>query len=182
MQAKWPITKVEEDSPERCHGVYPGAGQCCNKQVPGSKFCPRHGGNKGVEAQEKETLRIYAFHKFQNRVTQFADHPKHKDLSMELALMRQLLEGYVNRCADLNELLAYAPHISDTITRIEKLVNTIHKIDKALGSMLDKAAVLQVVSEILTIISDNIDDEETLNNIAAAVGGLIERVGQSIDA
>ena len=165
--------RVDADSPIRCQGIMGGKHQCLNKQVPGSKFCPLHGGNKVFGKAEKAEHRLYAFHKFQSRIEKFCDHSKHLDLSMELALLRQLLEALVNRAGDLNELLMYSPQIQDLVIRIEKLVVSMNKVEKELGEVLDKNALMQTVAEILTIITANVTDEATLAAIADGISGLL---------
>lgn len=166
--------RVDPDSPIRCQGICAGKFQCNNKQVPGSKFCLLHGGGKVSGKDERKELRLYAFHKFQDRIDKFCDHSEHLDLSMELALLRQLLEALVNRASDLNDLLMYSPQIQDLVIRIEKLVSSMNKLEKELGGVLDKGALMQMVSEILNIISSSVTDESTLAAIATGIGNLLK--------
>ena len=48
---------VAEDSPERCQSTS-GGNQCRLKRVPGSNYCPMHGGPGAKRIKQEKALKI----------------------------------------------------------------------------------------------------------------------------
>jgi len=168
------IVRVEEDSPERCQGVN-RQGQCLNKREPGSDYCIAHGGNKGREKMEKESLKNYRLTKFQAQIQKYVDSPNIKCLRDEVGILRVLMEEKLNQCSDAKDLIYQSGPISDLVIKIEKLVTSCHKLEGSMGSLLDKQAIIQFGSELITLISSEIKDEEVLASISQKLLTLINK-------
>lgn len=166
-------TKVADDDPTRCQCVIKTRGQCKNKAVEGSQFCMSHGGNSAVAAQQKENIRQYKLAKWSTRMNEFADQPGIKSLRDEIAILRLMLEERLNMCQDSHELLLQSHAISDIVVKIEKLVSSCHRLEGSMGQLLDKQAILHFATNVVDIISNNIEDEQLLNSIADEIIGLV---------
>lgn len=156
--------RVEEFSKLRCQAIG-GYGQCPYKQVPGSSYCPMHGGNVAAEKATAESIRVYRLAKWQHRVNEVADHSKVKSLREEIGILRVVLEETINICSDSHELLLYASRITDTVTKIEKLVASCHRLEAATGATLDKQQALQLAAVMVEIISRHVTDQDALDGI-----------------
>lgn len=158
MPLDFEITRCNgDDDPDRCQGVSPSRGQCINKKVPGSDYCPAHGGNKAVEAAGKASLRGYQLARWKDNLRQFSDDPKIKSLTDDTAILRMLVENLLNKCKDANDLEIHSGRIADLITRIEKLVTSGQRLDERTGSQLDKNAALRLGQEIANAISKQVE-------------------------
>lgn len=157
-----------QDHPDRCSGVGQH-GQCPYFKVPGTKFCHRHGFNSQEQKQEAASLRLYRLSKWQNRVNEFADSEKVKSLREEQGILRVLLEEILNKCQDRDDLIMNSAKIADIVTRIEKLTFSMHKIETATGSLLDKEAVLHFATLVVQIISTHVTDPTVVDTIGQEV-------------
>lgn len=98
-----------------------------------------------------------------------------KDLQGELAMLRSMLEMQWNRCSNNTALLLASGPISEMISKIKGLVETIQKIDLQSGVMLDKNQIIQLGQEIVAIIMIHITDTAVIEEIANGIATIIER-------
>jgi len=168
------IRLVEADSPNRCQAVTP-KGQCNGAAAEGSKFCMMHGGNKAGEAKVKQSLRNYQLTRFNARLQQLGDSGEIKSLRDEIAILRMLMEERLNQCRDQMDLIYQSGPISDLVLKIEKVVTSCHKLELSTGSLLDKQAIMQFGSEMISLISTHITDEVVLSRISEAIYATIAR-------
>jgi len=161
--------KVDKDDPRRCQGVKPLEGQCSNKAVEGSNFCPAHGGNKGAEALVKKELRNYRLAQFRSRLVELGDNENIINLRDEIAILRYLIEEKMNMCKNSHDLILMSGPLSDLVMKVEKLVNSCNRLESKLGGLLDRAKVLQFAQTIVQIISKYIKDEEALDAVAEEI-------------
>lgn len=176
------IRRIEYDAdPERCQALGIHDGQCINKAVTGGKFCMAHGGNRALQKQEKEKVRLYRLGQFQARLEEMSDSSILKSLHEEVGLLRMLLETVINKC-DTDVVLVTNSHvISDLVMKIEKVVISTSKLEKSMGQHLDKAAILQFASEVINVITEHIDDTEIINKIADGILNVASRMGTESD-
>jgi len=185
--------RCEPEDPDRCQAVGK-SDQCPYKSMDGSKFCPRHGGNKAGNKEEKvqlRNLRITRAYRYAERAKELGDSEHIKSVRDEIAILRLLLEERLEVCHVPADLLLASPVISDLILKIEKLVSSAHRLESNLGELLDKAAVVQLTGELIEIISkglqeltDNLIDElgnDFKDKIIAAVSDtLVDRICEQI--
>lgn len=167
--------RVAEDSPERCQGVIPTKGQCFNRKMENSNFCPAHGGNRANATAKKESLRMYQIERYQQRLDTLADHGKLKSLTEEIAILRMILESKLKSCTDDHELMLRSQPISDLVVKIEKLVTSCNRLDLQMGNMLDQTQAIQWMGSIIDVISQYISDPDDLNAIADEIMASYER-------
>jgi len=174
--AKYTITKVDRaDSPERCQAVNKW-GQCLNVATVTGGYCPVHGGNKAIESQKTEKLRLYNLTKYRSRLEELDGDNQHvKNLREEIGVLRIVMEQVVNSCEGPLDMLAHAPKISDLATKIGKLVTQCHNIDKSLGQYMDKNDIVQIAQEFVQVISAVVTDPEDLGTIIEGIKEVLER-------
>lgn len=176
MKERYKMIPIESpDDPERCQGVT-AIGQCRMKAYPGSQYCPQHNGTLHEQAQlMPNNERNYVLTKFQAQLDSKLGSPKIKSLREEIAILRMMLEARLNRCNDAYELMMDSGNISDLIARIEKIVVSCHKIEDAMGELLDKNALNTFASSVIGIISTILKDyPKLIGEIADGILALLE--------
>ena len=171
-QVERKVEYVEPDDPERCQTVH-GKGQCRYKVVPGSSYCPLHGGNKAGEAARAKTKRQYQLAQWQNTVDGFADDDEVKSLRGEIGITRMMLQETIARCKNSGELMMYTGRIGDLISKTERLVTSCHRLESNLGLVLDKSKILDLATQIVEIVGEEIEDEAVLERISMKI---VERI------
>lgn len=160
-----PIRATNPDDPNRCEHFGP-TGQCpllraTNTQgeyVDGVIYCECHGGAKQLTSVNRETVRNYRLTIFKAQVARFADSSQIKSLREEIGIARMILEERLNQCQDALELLSHSSEISSLIGQINSVVTNCHKIEAGTGQLLDRTEVLNLVTQLVGIIT-----EETLS-------------------
>lgn len=161
---KW--ERVAEDSPVRCQAVIPTRGQCINKQMEGSKFCPAHGGNRAANKAKQESFRLYQVDRYQQKLNAMQDHSEANSLGAELAVLRMLMESWLNRCTDEHDLHMHSQSISKLANDIEKVLSSKSRLERILEGTLDKNQAMAWIGDIVDILSNHISDSDVLNTIA----------------
>ena len=175
--ADYPIEKCNEpDDPDRCQALLAaGHGQCNNKRLPNSKYCAVHGGNIGEEQARKESLNNYRLTKFNSRLQQLGSSPNIKSLRDEIAILRLMMEERLNQCSSAHDLIMQSHTISDLVLKIDKVVTSCHKLELNMGALLDKQDIILFGTELINIISSEIDDEELLASLANKITEAVAR-------
>ena len=147
--------------------------QCRNQALEGSSYCAAHGGNKAVQSAEKASLNNYRLNKFNVRLQQLSTSPGIKSLRDEIAILRIMMEERLNMCNGAVDLMLHSHSISDLVMKIDKVVNSCHKLESNMGALLDKQDIIQFGGELINIIGNHITDEDILtalsNEIISAV-------------
>lgn len=182
-----PVQKVPyPEHPGRCQAVNT-KGQCCNlgvllKDNTHTANCIVHGGNKQRDSVKAESLRNYRLTRFHAELQRHAESPHLKSLRDEIAILRMVLEERLNSCNDATDLILQSGPISELVSKIERVVNTCHKLDSSMGQLLDKQAILNFASVVIGIISKALgDDTEKLNLIADEILATVGRIGNNED-
>lgn len=144
--------RCEPDDPNCCQGLNKH-GQCNLKAVPGQKYCRIHFGF-GQKKSELEATRNYRLNRYQNRVNEFADNAQVKSLREEIGVLRMLLEETVNKCQSDTDLMIFSTKISDLVVKIQKLVESCHKLEQSTGMLLDKSTVMYLGDVIINIVGE----------------------------
>lgn len=174
------ITKVTDPAdPRRCQ-FNAKNGQCWCRAMDNSIYCKIHGGISQAKAVERRELKNYRIQmaNIRNRTTEMLSSTGIKSLRDEVALARYMLEATINKCETESELITYSHQISDMIAKIEKLVTSCHKLESSLGGLLDKQAVLNFSTQVVNIISEEVQDEEVINKVSERI---ISLMGESHD-
>lgn len=164
--------QVAADDPNRCKATIATQGQCIQGAVPGSDYCPVHGGNKAIKAAEAENTYRYRVNQWQARIQTFAGDSRIKSLHEELGMLRVLLEEKFNACKSATDLIIQAGPISELILKIEKVTKTIHDLDKDLENILEKQQLIVYAERIVAIVSDHVKDDNARFEISKKIAEL----------
>ena len=164
------------EHPNRCQGLNSN-GQCGHMAVEGGTFCIMHGGNKQLESIKNKSLKNYRAGQWQARINRFSESPQIKDLREEIGILRMLMEERLTFCETPHDLLLQSHIISDLVTKIEKTVASCHKLEASLGQHMDKTALMGFAQQVISVISINIDDRDTVDIVANGIVNLITEGG-----
>ncbi len=166
FDAKW--ERADDEDLDRCQAIA-GGGQCNLRAVPGSKFCPAHGGNRAFLANKKEEMRNYRLSKFKKRLMELGNSDNVTSLRDEVAILRIMIEEKINSCEDAHDLMLISSPLSDLIMKVEKVVVSCNKLESKLGNLLDRTKALQFAQIIVQIIGNYVTDEEQLDKISSEI-------------
>ena len=172
------IIKVAEDDPRRCQATNTQYGQCMNKAVDGSDYCICHGGAHAIKRRNREAMRNYVLTKWQAKLDQHRDAPDVKSLRDEIAILRMLMQERLEHCSTELDLILQSGPISDLVMKIDKVVNSCHKLEGSLGQLLDKQAILQFANEVITVITEHLDEPEKIDQISTGILEIVGRIGK----
>jgi hypothetical protein len=176
MDNKFIRWRVKEHSPaERCESSN-AHGPCPYCKVPGSEYCPRHGANKGIQAEAKEVTRNYRLRQWKRRVGELADSDGIKSLREEVGILRMLLEETLNQCETPMDLLLYSQKMADLVMKIERLVVSCDKLENRMGLLLNKDSVLQLANTYVQIINNHIADPEVIERVSLEIAAATEKI------
>ena len=120
--------------------------QCKNPAVEGREVCRVHGGSSGTGRPPIHGR--YSVHKrqsLQGKIEQFYNDPQAGDLRSELALMRALLQDYIDRFED------GMPLGVDDIGRMYAMVDGIGKTVERIAKILAMTALTQAELQLLQV-------------------------------
>lgn len=151
---------------DRCQNVSPARGQCMNVAMPQQKFCKAHISSNANQLG-RESRKLYDLAMFRARMDDMLSNEDFRTLSEELSLSRILLEElFKSTKGETNLLIINSTKINDCVSRIQKLVQAIHLIEKNSGELLDKNSIVQLAGNIINIITKYVDDVEAIKNIS----------------
>jgi uncharacterized Zn finger protein (UPF0148 family) len=163
---------VPADDPNRCKATIATQGQCIQRAVDGSDYCPIHGGNKALKKAEAENVSRYRINQWQSRISSFAGDSRIKSLHEELGMLRVLLEEKFNACKSATDLIIQAGPISELILKVEKITKTIHELDKDLENIMEKQQMLVYADRIVGIIAEHVKDDNVRFEISKKIAAL----------
>lgn len=169
------LTQCKQDDPNVC--------QACLRlntsghyylSEEGTDACMRHGASAKLEAIRRKSANQYKLQVWQSRVNEFTESEHSKSLRGEIGILKMTLENIVNMCQDASQLLLYSGKIGDMVTRIEKLVVACDRLERNMGMMLDKATAMKLAGNIVDLISNEVDDPNTIDRISNAIIDLLK--------
>lgn len=135
----------------------------------------RHGGNKVVFQDKANKANLYRLQVWQQRLSEFSESSDAVSLKQEIGILRVTLEAILNKCTKSSDLLLYSNKISDLAVKIEKLISSSHRIERTLGTLMDKTTALSFAESVVEIITEFIEDPAAIdaisNRIIDALGG-----------
>lgn len=174
FEPKW--ERADDEDLDRCQAIS-GGGQCNLRAVENSKFCPAHGGNQALKAEENRELRNYRLNKWKaRRAAELGNSDNVTNLRDEIAILRILIEERFNQCNDAQSLLLMSSPLSDLIMKVEKIVVSCNKLESKLGNLLDRTKALQFAQVIVQIIGNYVKDEETLDKMSEEILQALDNV------
>lgn len=166
--------------PQRCQAVT-ARGQCEGLSVDNSLFCSIH--SHGKKSGDEERMRHYLLSnpELQARLNRQAGIEEVRSLREEIHLARVMVETRLDLVEkdDRGDMLAAFSNINTYLATIDKLVNSCHRMEVSLGTLLSKASIFSLGREIVNILADElreIDDYEAIidrisEKIVVAIAG-----------
>lgn len=164
------------DRPNRCQGITSN-GQCQRDTQPGSNYCRLHGNHKDLAAEQDKSLYQLLKAKDRARLVSLSEHESIKTLRDEISIARMLIEERFNLIQNESDILTACGPLNSLLLTVERLVNSAHKLEQNLGSLLAKPTLLSLGNELVAII---IDELKNIPDYEAIVDRISNRLVQAI--
>lgn len=156
---------------QQCQHSGPG-GQCSHTRVDGSDFCLRH---------SNESSRIRSYRLSDTDLRARFDHMAGSDsletVRKEVVLQRAMIDKRLDLARTEAEYLVAFQAIQPAMTTLNKLVESLNKLEMATHTVLGKAALDKVASEIGIILVEelaNVDGaEDIIDRVATRISDAI---------
>ena len=150
---------------------------CVKRPVEGGTMCEMHGGVSQQQSMELKRIRNYQLNKFQAEVERHANSSYIKDLRDEAGIMRMMLEKKINAIKDETDLMLQTQSITEMISRIERLVVSMHALDSKTNQVLDKTILIDIATRMVNAIADELQDSpEKLDKISISMTQIIKTI------
>ena len=160
-------TRVAAGDPRQCQGVTSG-GQCRLIAVQGSDKCIAHGGFHQARKVKAQAMREYLAARWRHEVGDMADSEDVKSLKTEIGILRMMLVKIMNSCKTDNELMMRSGTISDLVIKVQKTVESCHRLDQAWGQLLDKTQLAVFGQTVIALVSESVGGLPNGSDILAA--------------
>lgn len=141
------------DTEESCQAQAKG-GRCPNRPVPGSAYCKAHSNMKRNPEPTQYKLNQA---RYKHRHGEFSSHEALLSLRDEIALVKILIEERFNMIKNDSDLMVACGPLNTLFLTLEKLVKSCNQLEKSLGNLLSKAALLAFASQVVEIITEELD-------------------------
>ena len=132
---------------------------CDFRAVAESDFCAMH---------KPEKLYDFTRVKIANRLDAIRKHPDSRNLEIELALIRHLLEKIVNTCQEDTDYLRFSGQIMQMVDKISQLLKTNIQVGQITHQLLSIEEVVNIAQRIVGIVGDYLDID-TLQKVSDRV-------------
>lgn len=167
--------KCDPADPQRCQTVT-AQGQCQHLAREGSNFCEVHSCASKAEGH-KERVRRYLLSnpKLQARLNHQAGIEEVRSLREEIHITRMMIATRFDLIEDddRGDMLAAFSNINTYLQTLDKLVNSCHKMEISLGTLLSKASIFSLGQEIVTILADEL---QLIDNYEEIIDRISERI------
>jgi hypothetical protein len=128
-----------------------------------------HGGHHAANRAEKEKSRNLMLTKYKAELLRLGNSDQILNLRDEIAVLRMMLEKYLNGVNSDADLFIAAPAISDMILKIERTVSSCHKIEERTGQLLSIEQLGAFAVKIIDVVNEVVTDSDAKEKIAAAI-------------
>lgn len=173
-----PYERVPDGDPRQCDAIA-GSKKCCLIKYPNSEFCIAHGGIRDADHAAEEAKKTYLACQWQAQIGVFAQDPQLKSLTREIGVLRLLLTKIIGNCHSDNDLLLRSSTISEMVMKIDKLVSSCNKLDKSMGSMLNKEQLAEFGQVVIVLVAKYLPEPELLRIFAEEMTEAIKMAGSS---
>lgn len=130
----------------RCKAKAKGTGQRCkNRAVAGQQVCRIHGGAGSGRPLTHGRYSMVKRQAIQEKIEQFYNDPNAGDLRSELALLRALLQEYLDRFDDIETVTGI------DIGRVFEMVDGIGRLVERIAKILATTALTQAELQLLQV-------------------------------
>jgi hypothetical protein len=144
---------MNANDPDRCQWIRED-GQCPHEAIDGSPFCKSH------TSVKVDPLKHYML---TNQVVRGGAERHNavdeiKSLREEIALTRAMIETRLNMTDGEADFISSMGIVHQYLATVEKLVTSCHRMDTNLGNLLNKSSILNLAQELVTVISEELED------------------------
>jgi hypothetical protein len=155
------LERVGTRDPNRCQQSN-GNVACQYKSIPGSQFCPLHGGSATARSTEKRQLRNLILQgEMGQRAGEMLNTGRLKDLTDEVILARVMLEGLAKNIKSPTDYMIYSDKINSTLKTVQSLTETLQKIQEKNRELVDRATLFAIAEGILAVIAHHVTDPDS---------------------
>lgn len=166
--------RVEDDSPKRCqHSRI--VNQCNFGSVEGQTYCAYHIALHVPQYRKQNRLKKYKLVQHYARIDELCSNQDVKNLNEEVGILNYSLETLLNQCHTPWDIQVNQHRIESLVEKISKTMLLSHKLQTLTGQVLDKQTLAIFVDDVLKVISDEIQDAETLKRIGNKIGDAVEK-------
>ncbi len=162
----------DPDDPQRCTAIA-GTRQCNKRKMDGFDYCAYHNSGQ-LSKMRKEQQRQYLLTNWRQEIDHYANNDQIKSLREEIAISRLLMQQVLNKCTDAQDLILYSGKIMEIANVIKGLITTCHHMDEKTQFLVDKNQIVMLASQILDIISEHVENSDTMMAIAEQIQKAIE--------
>ena len=181
--------KSDDHDPLRCQASHADMGQCTYLSMEGMdpvkyagiKNCPQHGGQRAATLKERKDSKVYRLQVWQQRVDEFMETNKHRDLREEISMVRLLIESMFTQCRTSQDLMMYSHRIGVLMLQLEKLITSCERLEKNSNMHMDKTAALALANKVVEVISEHIDDPEKIDAISGGIITILAEITKSCE-
>jgi len=146
--------------------------QCQFQAIEGSVYCAKHSNEadrvKGYKLQDPE-LRA--------RFEELGREDSLDTIKQEVLLLRILIEDRLNFCKNAAERTTALQGVTSALATIDKLVNSLCRLQRVSSLTLDKPALSRLSTRIIEILLENLGDlpdrDEIVDRVAAEIAQAI---------
>jgi len=95
-----------------------------------------------------------------NRLTEIRQHPDSRNLEVELALCRSILEETLNSCTEAIDFVRNSGTIGALIEKIERLLKSNVAIAQATGTLMSIEEVVTIAQALVAIVTEYLDQDD----------------------
>ena len=135
--------------------------------------------NNCLKTVAENSGHLYRFQNqdYQRRLLALCEHNDAKHLREEIAIARMLLEERLNMIQTDSDFLAACGTLNSQLLTISKLVQSAHKLEQKLGSLLSKSTLLVVSSKFVNIL---IAELKGLSNYETLIDSISDKLFNSL--
>ena len=156
---------------QRCQHSGP-RGQCSRPAVDGSNFCLSH-------CKESDLIKGYrlADTDLRQRFDELSAMDSIETVRQEVRLLRTLIEDRINLARNEAERITAFQVVHPAISTLNKLVESLGKLERQTNEVLDKGALTKLSDDIVTILIEELCDidgyTDIIDRVASRIAGAV---------
>jgi hypothetical protein len=105
---------------------------------------------------------------WQKEAGELLDSAHVKNLRDEIAILRLMLQEQLNQCQDSHDLVLRSGPVADLILKIEKLVQSCHRLEVQTNQVLDRQSLMNLTDRLVHLLPEYVPADR-LDALAATI-------------
>lgn len=171
------MERAGENDPDRCESNAGSGDRCQNRALPGSKYCPIHGGRHGYNRLTNARKALYDLTIFKDEIEGFVNSEHSNSFRTEIGLLRLMMQKKLKAIDGSDtQLMLHAPFIQGLIKDIREAVAGATKLEKELGKLFTEEQALAWMDKVIDIIGRHVTDPDAIESICSELAQSFEEV------